>query len=79
MAGRSAYLGVHVEVDDHAIAHDGEEPKDDVDHTQEVVPHGVDRGEGVPVLEDHVLDLIRHEVHNRHALGISHGGHRTVG
>lgn len=71
----SVYLGVHVEVDDHAIADDGEEAHEDVDDTKEVVPHRVDGGEGVPVLEDHVLDLIWHEVHHGHALGVPHAGH----
>lgn len=77
MTGR-AYLGIHVEVDDHAIAHDGEEPKEDVDDPKQVVPHGVDGGEGVPVLKDHVFDLIWHKVHHRHALGVAHVG-GTVG
>lgn len=38
----------------------GDGAQKDVDNAEEVVPHGVDWREGVPMRMDHMFDVVRH-------------------
>lgn len=47
-----------------ALTEEGETAQDDVDATEHIVPHGVDRRVVVPVRVDHVPDVLWHKVHH---------------
>lgn len=53
------------------LTEDGDSAKKDVDNAEEVMPHGVDWREGVPVRVDHMFDVVRHQVSHRHSLRVT--------
>jgi len=57
VGGSPQLLDFEVKIDYHAVTQEGGDPEEAVDHSEEIVPHGVHWGVVVPVRVDHVFDL----------------------